>query len=70
MISDNDVKDLERLMSLRNPLSHFRHVDDASNLERRSLDGGAHPDVLIRRDADFAIGLAARVLAKPGFRLG
>lgn len=70
VISVEDVKDLERLMSLRNPLSHFRHVDDASNLERRSLDGGAHPDVLIRRDADFAISLAARVLAKPAFRLG
>ena len=70
VVSDNDVKDLERLMSLRNPLSHFRRVDDVSNLGRRSLDGGAHPDVLIRRDADFAISLAARVLAKPAFRLG
>ena len=42
----------------------------ASNLERRSLNGGADPDVLIRRDADFAISIAARVLAKPAFRLG
>jgi hypothetical protein len=70
VISDDDVKDLERLMGLRNPLSHFRHVDDASNLERRSIDGGEHPDELIRRDANFAISLAARVLAKPAFRLG
>ena len=70
VISDDDVKDLERLMGLRNPLSHFRHVDDASNLERRSIDGGEHPDELIRRDASFAISLAARVLAKPAFRLG
>ena len=70
VISDVDVKDLEKLMGLRNPLSHFRHVDDASNLDRRSLNGGADPDVLIRRDADFAISLAARVLAKPAFRLG
>lgn len=70
VISDDDVKDLERLMGLRNPLSHFRHVGDASNLERRSIDGGEHPNVLIRRDATFAISLAARVLAKPAFRLG
>lgn len=70
VISDDDVKDLERLMDLRNPLSHFRHVDDASNLERRSIDDGEHPDVLIRRDAIFAISLAARVLSKPAFRLG
>lgn len=70
VISDVDVKDLERLMGLRNPLSHFRHGDDASNLERRSIDGGEHPNLLIRRDANFAISLAARVLAKPAFRLG
>lgn len=70
VISDVDVKDLESLMGLRNPLSHFRHVGDASNLERRSIDGGEHPEVLIRRDANFAMNLAARVLAKPAFRLG
>lgn len=70
VVSDDDVRDLERLMGLRNPLSHFRHVDDASNLERRSIDGGEPPDVLIRRDANFAISLAVRVLAKPAFRLG
>jgi hypothetical protein len=70
VISDEDVKDLEHLMSLRNPLSHFRHVDDAGNLERRSMTGGDRPDELIRRDAHFAIGLAARVLAMPAFRLG
>lgn len=70
VISDEDVKDLEHLMSLRNPLSHFRHVDDAGNLERRSMTGGDRPNELIRRDAHFAIGLAARVLAMPAFRLG
>ena len=70
VISDDDVTDLDRLMSLRNPLSHFRHVHNASNLERRSIDGGECPKELIQRDANFAISLAARILAKPAFRLG
>lgn len=69
VISDDDAKDLVSLIGLRNPLSHFRHVGDAKSLERRSIDGGEHPNELIRRDADFAISLAARVLAKPAFRL-
>lgn len=70
MISDQDVTDLQKLMGLRNPLSHFRHVDDASNLDRRSVDTGQHAAALMRHDAVFAIGLAVRMLAKPAFRLG
>lgn len=37
VISDQDVTDLRRMMDLRNPLSHFRHVDDGSNLDRRTI---------------------------------
>lgn len=70
VISDQDVADLQKLMDLRNPLSHFRHVHDASNLDRRSIDTGQHAMDLIRHDAIFAIGLAVRMLAKPAFRLG
>lgn len=70
LISDEDASDLGRLMDLRNPLSHFRHVYDESNLDRRSLQSGEHPEHLIRRDAEFAIGLATRVLAKAPFRVG
>ena len=70
VISDQDVADLQKLMDLRNPLSHFRHVHDASNLDRRSIDTGQHAMDLMRRDAVFAIGLAVRMLAKPAFRLG
>ena len=70
VISDQDVTDLQKLMGLRNPLSHFRHVDDASNLDRRSVDTGQHAAALMRHDAVFAIGLAVRMLAKPAFRLG
>jgi len=70
VISDRDVADLLKLMDLRNPLSHFRHVHDASNLDRRSIDTGQHAIDLMHRDATFAIGLAVRMLAKPAFRLG
>ncbi|MDQ7777820.1 MAG: hypothetical protein Q4615_19105 [Paracoccus aminovorans] len=70
VIDDQDVADLQKLMALRNPLSHFRHVDDPGNLERRSLDDRQHGADLIRHDAVFAISLAVRMLAKPPFRLG
>lgn len=70
VISDEDVTDLQKLMDLRNPLSHFRHVHDATNLDRRSIDTGQHAMDLMRHDAVFAIGLAVRMLAKPAFRLG
>lgn len=56
-------------MVLRNPLSHFRHVDDPGNLDRRLLDARQHGADLIEHDAVFAIGLAVRMLAKPAFRL-
>lgn len=70
VISDQDVADLQKLMDLRNPLSHFRHVHDVTNLDRRSVDTGQHAMDLMRHDAVFAIGLAVRMLAKPAFRLG
>jgi hypothetical protein len=57
-------------MELRNPLSHYRRVDDDSNLERRSMDVREPFEALIHRDAVFAIGLATRVLSKYPFRLG
>ena len=70
VISDHDVTDLQKLMELRNPLSHFRHFDDGGNLDRRSLDTGQQAADVVRHDAIFAISLAVRMLAKPAFRLG
>ena len=70
LISDQDVADLETLMDLRNPLSHFRHLHDASNLDRRTMDTGQHAMDLLRHDAVFAIGLVVRMLARPPFRVG
>lgn len=70
IISDEDVTDLRRMMALRNPLSHFRHVGDGSNLDRRSIEESKSADDLLRHDAIFSIGLAVRMLSKPAFRLG
>jgi hypothetical protein len=70
MITEEDFHDLDRLMALRNPLSHFRNVGDPQNIDRRAIDISVHPDDLLRQDAWFAMGLAVRILAKPQFRLG
>lgn len=70
VISDRDAADLERLMNLRNLLSHFRHMHDAGNLVQRSFDAGRSAEDLMREDATFAMGLGIRMLAKPAFRLG
>jgi hypothetical protein len=70
LISDQDSGDLERLMSLRNPLSHFRTVADDQNIDRRAITTGLRSDALIEADAWFAIALAVRALAKPQFRMG
>jgi len=70
VISDQDVTDLRHMMELRNPLSHFRHVDDGNNLDRRTIDTGVSAEELLRRDAIFSIGLVVTILAKPAFRLG
>lgn len=70
VITQQDAADLRRLMNLRNPLSHFRDLNDASNLSHRVLSTMESAEEHLRRDATFAIRLAVRVLALPAFRLG
>jgi hypothetical protein len=69
VISVADAADLRRLMALRNPLSHYRSIDDPSSLSRRVIDERLHAAEHLRRDATFAIGMAVRLLALPAFRL-
>ncbi|POR49336.1 hypothetical protein [Bosea psychrotolerans] len=69
LLDDQDIADLKQLASLRNPLTHFRHIDDSHNLDRRSIATGQPAGELLGRDAWFAISLAVRMLAKPPFRL-
>lgn len=69
LLTDDDVVELKRLVSFRNPLTHFRNVDDPHNLDRRSIATGRLTGEVLSKDAWFAITLASRVLAKEPFRL-
>ncbi len=70
VISPKDADDLRRLMGLRNPLSHYRNIDDPSNLSRRVLNTRVPAESHLLGDASFAISVAVRLLALPAFRLG
>ncbi len=70
VISGRDAMDLRRLMDLRNPLSHFRDLNDPASLSGRVLSTLEPAEEHLRRDASFAIGLAVRLLALPAFKLG
>ena len=69
-ISEELAKDLRRLCELRNPLTHFRDINDPSNLTRRVLDTQVDIKEHLRRDSTFALTTAVRVLALPSFRVG
>lgn len=70
LITEEDAENLQRLMTLRNPLSHYRSIDDPSNLSRRALDSRSPAESHLRSDTSFAISMAVRLLALPAFRLG
>jgi len=70
VLTDVDTRALQNLMALRNPLSHFRSLDDPANLSRRVLNTLEPAQTHLRRDATSAIGAAAGLLALPAFRLG
>ena len=75
LIGKDDAVELERLMELRNPLSHFRGINDPSNLSRRVLNSVGSPQGYISaerhlfNDASFAIGVIVRLLSLPLFRV-
>lgn len=70
LITEEDGRDLKRLMALRNPLCHFRPVSDSQSLDGRALASGLHAQTIIERDAAFAIISVVRILAKPSFAIG
>ena len=70
VIDDVLAHDLRRLMELRNPLSHYRGIDDPSNLTRRVLMTMTPAEQHLQGDASFAIGVAIRLMSLPPFRLG
>lgn len=69
LFDDKDEADLRRLMSLRNPLSHYRSIDDPANLSRRVMTDQISAVEHLSRDATFAISMAVRLLSLPAFRL-
>jgi hypothetical protein len=69
IITKEDAADLRRLMALRNPLSHYRNINDPVNLSRRVLDSQRPAEHHLLSDASFAISMAVRLLALPPFRL-
>jgi hypothetical protein len=69
VIPEELAVDLRKLASHRNPLSHYRPVEDASNLDRRTIDSMIHAGEHLLSDATFAISTAVRLLAQPVFRL-
>jgi hypothetical protein len=66
----DDSASVERLANLRNPLSHFRNINDSSNLTRRSMTENQEVGDLLKVDAYFAIGVAIKILSKPPFKVG
>lgn len=69
IISKTDAADLRRLMDLRNPLAHYRNINDPQNLSRRALESRSSAEDHLMTDAGFAISMAVRLLALPQFRL-
>lgn len=69
-ISLHDRAELKKLGTLRNPLAHFRSMDDPTHVDRRSMEAKAHFGEILERDAFFAIALIMRILAKRPFRVG
>jgi uncharacterized protein YutE (UPF0331/DUF86 family) len=70
VIGQPDAENLSKLMGLRNPLSHYRGINDPSNLSRRILETMLPAEQHLLSDATFAIGMAVRLLSLPAFRLG
>ncbi|MEK7995412.1 MAG: hypothetical protein AAB403_16550 [Planctomycetota bacterium] len=64
------ARDLRRLMDLRNPLSHYRSIDDPSNLTQRVLMTMTSAEQHLYGDASFAIGVVIRLMSLPPFRVG
>lgn len=69
ILSDEDARELKRLIELRNPLMHFRDVNDDGNLTRRSIAENVSADEILERDAYFAIGVAIKILSKKPFSM-
>lgn len=69
VITAEEDQELERLASLRNPLTHYRGANDPEHIDQQAMQQRSASDAILERDAVFAVTLALRMLAKPPFRL-
>ncbi len=69
VIDERFAESLRRLMSLRNPLSHYRDINDESNLSRRIIDSQSPANEHLLADGTFAVSVAVELLSLPSFRL-
>lgn len=58
-----------KLMLLRNPLSHYRNLDDETSLSARVLATRSPAAANLLGDAHFAISVAVRLLSLRAFRV-
>lgn len=70
VLNERDVENIEKLMELRNPLTHYRDVNDPQNLTRRAMASSVHPEQIIFDDARFAIETIITILGKDSFAIG
>lgn len=70
VLTDEDADHLRQLMALRNPLAHYRSVNDPSGITRRAINTQQPAEAHLLNDATFALSVAIRLLALPQFRLG
>jgi hypothetical protein len=70
LLSKQDEADIVRLVKQRNPLTHFRLLEDLDHLDRRAVNSGTHPVSIAQEDARFAITLVVRILGKAIFASG
>lgn len=68
LLNEKDEADLLRLSDIRNALTHFRDVDDASHLDRRAMNQRKSAIEVCEDDARLAITIFVRILSKPDFR--
>lgn len=69
LLKDQDVADLYRLSEMRNPLMHYRDVNDPEHVDRRAMSERTNPKEILKRDAYFAVAVMVKLLSGAEFRL-
>jgi hypothetical protein len=64
LLNADSEASFRRLQALRNPLSHFRSLEDETNLSNRAGGDATHPLSLCEEDARFAFATIARVVPR------